>query len=360
MHLNIARFSLRRALRLPSSSLDAMASRVWEYTPGGTETLPPIVVVPGSLERIVSGPTEWGESRTREEVIGDALCCERKVAPTTLYEIRDALVSHGSVYARGQRYTLVRKPVRAAFRGAPETIDEAVLVSSTGGSNYFGTWIMEDCAQQLLAELLGPEVIDIARPVYMHEPGYRELLELPAPRQVEHALVRKLTVIVDHGATFDKRRRITTLRERLRKNLGPLPPTQCGVYVDRGATGVRRSLTNKDVVIARLKERGFSVIEPEKLTSRQVATAFATAKCVMGIEGSQSAPTVISMSTGSTVIELHPANRFFPPRRVYLNPFGIRYAALVCPSRNDQEFEAKLDELDGLLELCASTLQPVS
>jgi hypothetical protein len=29
-----------------------------------------------------------------------------------------------------------------------------------------------------------------------------------------------------------------------------------------------------------------------------------------------------------------------------------KYAVLICPHRNEGEFEAKLDELDGLLELC--------
>ena len=329
-----------------------MASRVWEHAPGGTETIEPIVLMPGSLERVVSGPTTWGTPITREAVVCDALRCERNVAPTTLYEIRDALVSHGSVYARGHRYALTFKPTREAFRGAAETINEAVLVSSPWGSGFFGHWIVEDCALQLLAESLGPEVIDIVRPIYKHEPGYRELLELAAPRQVEHALVKKLTVIVDGGATFDKRRRIATLRERLRKNLGPLPPVQAGVYVDRGSTGARRSLINKDVVIARLKERGFSVIEPEKLTSRQVATALATAQFMIGVDGSHLFPDVVTMSTGSTVIELHPANRFYPVQRVYLHPLGIKYAVLICPHRNEGEFEAKLDELDDLLELC--------
>jgi hypothetical protein len=345
---SIVHYGLRRALRLPCSSLDAMASRVWEHAPSGTEKVAPIVVMPGSLERVVSGPTTWGPPITREEIVGG----ERKLPPTTLYEIRNALVSHGSVYARSHRYSLVWKAVREAFRGAAETIDEAVLARSPWGSNFFGHWIIEDCALQLLAESLGSEVIDIARPIYKHESGYRELLELRAPRQVEHALVRKLTVIVDGGGAFDKRRRIAMLRERLRKNLGPLPPAQRGVYVDRGVAGSRRSLINKDVVIARLKERGFSVIEPEKLTSRQVATALSTAKFVTGIEGSHMAPHVVSMSTGSTVIELHPANRFYPIGRLYLNAFGIKYAALICPHRNEAEFEAKLDELDGLLELC--------
>ncbi len=39
-------------------------------------------------------------------------------------------------------------------------------------------------------------------------------------------------------------------------------------------------------------------------------------------------------------------------QRTYLNAFGIKYAVLICPHRNEAEFEAKLDELDGLLELC--------
>lgn len=330
-----------------------MASRVWEYAPAGTETVGPIVLMPGSIERVVSGPTFGpGKPMTRDEIIPDAFGGVRPIAATTVYEIPDALVSHGSVYARGHRYSLIARPIRQALLGAPETIDEAVLASSPWGSNFFGHWIMEDCAQQLLAESLGPEVIDIKRPLYKHEPGYRELLELRAPRQVDHARIGKLTVIVDPGPTFDKRRRIATLRERLRKNLGPLPSATRGVYVARGTTGVRRSLTNQDVLIARLRGRGFSVIEPEKLTSRQVATALASTKLMMGVDGSHIAPHVISLPTGAAVIELHAANRFYPAHRLYLNAFGIKYAMLICPHRNEGEFEARLDELEGLLELC--------
>jgi capsular polysaccharide biosynthesis protein len=345
--------ALRRILRLRSSSLEAMANRVWEYAPAGTETVAPIILMPGSIERVVSGPTFGpGKPMTRDEIIPDAFGGGRPIAATTVYEIRDALVSHGSVYARGHRYSLIAKPIRQALLGTPEMIDEAVLASSPWGSNFFGHWIMEDCAQQLLAESLGPEIIDIKRPLYKHEPGYRELLELRAPRQVEHALIRKLTVIVDPGPTFDKRRRIAMLRDRLRKNLGTLPAAIRGVYVARGATGVRRSLTNQDVLIARLRERGFSVIEPDKLTSRQVATALASTKLMMGVDGSHIAPHVISLPTGATVIELHAANRFYPAHRLYLNAFGIKYAMLICPHRNEGEFEAKLDELEGLLDLC--------
>jgi hypothetical protein len=346
--------ALRRILRLPSSSLEAMASRVWEHAPGAIEPVGPIVLLPGSLARVVSGPT-FGPAAPipRETIIGDADADPRRaLAPTTLYEIRDALVSHGSVYARGHRYALVAKPIREAVLGVPETIDEAVLTCSAWGSNFFGHWIIEDAAQQLLAESLGPPLIDIKRPIYKHEPGYRELLELRAPRQVEHALVRKLTVIVDPGPTLDKRRRIAILRERLRKNLAPLPPMSRGVYVARGATGVRRTLTNQDAVIARLVERGFSVIEPEKLTSREVAMALVTARCMVGVDGSHIAPHIVSMTTGATVIELHAANRFYPAHRLYLNAFGVKYAMLICPHRNAGEFEARLDELDALLGLC--------
>jgi capsular polysaccharide biosynthesis protein len=247
---------------------------------------------------------------------------------------------------------LIARPIRQALLGAAESIDEAVLASSPWGSNFFGHWIMEDCAQQLLAESLGPEIIDIRRPLYKHEPGYRELLELRAPRQVECALVRKLTVIVDPGPTFNKRRRIAMLRERLRKNLGTLPAATRGVYVARGATGVRRSLTNQDLLIARLRQRGFSVIEPEKLTSREVAAALASTTFMIGVDGSHIAPHVLSLPTGATVIEIHAANRFYPAHRLYLNAFGIKYAMLICPHRNEGEFEAKLDELERLLELC--------
>lgn len=325
-----------------------MASRIWVHCPGGTETVEPISFS-GPIERIVSGPWEL----SREAAISDALSCDREISPTLLYEMHNVLVLNGSIYANGHRHAAAPSNKFSGSQAA-ETIDEAVLASSHYGSEFFGDWLVEDCAQQLLAEILGLGVpIEIARPPYRHEPGYRELFELPAPRQVEWAFIRKLMVISDHGPTFDKTERIAALRARLLRNLGPLPPPQLGVYVDRGVTGTARSLINKDDVIARLLERGFSVITPETMSARQVAATLATAKCVIGVEGSHMAPTVMSMAPGSMAIDLHPANRFFPSRRLYCNAFGIKYGAVICSNRSETEFEADIDEfdifLDGLL-----------
>jgi hypothetical protein len=121
---NIVHYGLRRVLRLLCSSLDAMASRVWEHAPGGTEAVEP-VLMPRPLERVVSGPTTWGMPITREAGVGDALCCERNVPPTTLDEIRDTLVSHGSVYARGHRYALTFESTRKAFPSAARRVSRS-------------------------------------------------------------------------------------------------------------------------------------------------------------------------------------------------------------------------------------------
>ena len=56
-----------------------MASRVWERVPGGTETIEPIVLLPGSLDSVVSGPTTRGAPITRDAVVSDVLRCEQPV-----------------------------------------------------------------------------------------------------------------------------------------------------------------------------------------------------------------------------------------------------------------------------------------
>lgn len=350
----VVHHALRRIFRMPSSSLDAMASRVWEHSPAGIETVPPILLLPGSLERVVSGPQFLGARRIpREEVTPDALGGVRHLAPTKIYEIRDAIVSRGSVFARGHRYTLRAAPLRESIWGSLETIDEAALVGSPWGSNFFGHWIMEDCAQQLLAETFGGALIDIKRPTYRHEPGYRELLELRPPRQVDGAHIRKLTVIVDAGPTVDKRKRIATLRHRLQENLGNLPIAETrGVFVARGTTGALRSLLNQDAVIERLRQRGFGILDPETLTAREVAAGLMTAAFVIGVDGSHLAPHVLATRPGTCVIEMHAANRFYPAHRLYLNAFDVKYAILVCPHRSETEFEVNLDELERLLDIC--------
>jgi hypothetical protein len=334
-----------------------MAALFREDAPAGDEEVPAALMLPGTLDRVVSGPT-WpgGIVEPRAVVVNDALAGSRKLSPTRVFEVRDALLSHGSVYARGHRYILRHEPLHRSFLGPDETIDEAVLVGTPWGASFFGHWVMEDCAQHVLAESLSGLAVDLTRKPYAHEREYRALFGLQEPRRVTHAFVRKLTVIEDHGCTLGKRTRIALIRHRLRSALGSLPARKPGVWVSRGSTGARRNLQNEGEVLQRLRRRGFTVVEPEKLSAREVAGQLAAARVVVGIDGSHMAPNVVATQSGSVVLELHPSNRFYPALRVYLHTFGIGHALLVCDQRGPSDFVCDLGELERMLDLCLAAV----
>jgi hypothetical protein len=278
-----------------------------------------------------------------------------------VYELEDALLADGSVFARGHRYVLRPGSVRGALTAPRRRIPSAVLINSPWGSQFFGHWIMEDCAQQLLAESFDPPPIDIVRPGYAQEPGYRAILGLAVHRQVTAAALGRLTLFVDPGPTRGKRQRIEQLRARLRQHLGEdnLQGTP-GVFVQRGKGGARRRLLNEDTLIERLTKRGFVTVNPEELGAREMATALARARVVVGVEGSHMSPNVLAVSRGAWVIELQPAQRFYPPHHSYLGPLGVGYGFVVCAARDDSAFEVDIDELERVLDHTGTAPPPLA
>ncbi|GAB5405585.1 MAG: hypothetical protein Aurels2KO_38160 [Aureliella sp.] len=344
-------FAATRLLRQPRKSLADMAYKSWEQSPARDIKLPPMILLEDGLGSVTSGPDFGSGAIARNHMLSDAMRVVAPHGPTRVLELRRATLSGGSVYSGGGRYTLRQSAFSGALRPVRKHLAEATLVPSLAGCNYFGHWLLEDCAQQLLAEKLDGELIDIERPIYVQEPDYRDLLKLSKPTQHEHIDVSALQIIEDSGATTSKIERILQLKQRLWSRI-PSNDKIPGVFVERGQTGSPRQLLNEESVINCVLSRGFQIVAPEKMAARDVASLLARSRIVMGVDGSHMFANPIAMYPGSCVLELHPANRFYPVQRVFLGPLGIHYSVLICENRDPVSFVANLGQLERLLDLC--------
>lgn len=345
------KFAVMRALRRSRESLADVTHVAWDHSPALDVKLPSMILLEDGLEGVISGPDFGGGAIPRDHMLADAF---RTVAPhgaTRVHELRRATVSGGVVYSRGGRYALRPSGFAGSLRPVRKRLTDATLVSSLSGSNFFGHWLLEDCAQQLLAEQIGGEQVDIERPIYLQEPDYRELLDLREPTQLGHAAVSTLRIIEDDGATASKIGRISQLKERLWSRI-PSHERIPGVFVKRGQTGSRRQLLNEEAVITSLLSRGFQLVSPEDMAARDIARLLATSRVVVGVDGSHMFANPLAMHPGSCAMELHPANRFYPVQRVFLGPLGIHYSVLICENRDQNSFVADLDQLERLMDLC--------
>jgi Glycosyltransferase 61 len=276
---------------------------------------------------------------------------EVRHAATLGWEIPDASVVGGSVYARGMRIRLLPTPfLPAALRPAEEDLAEAALACTYVGNRYFAHWVIDDCALHLLARETA-QPVTVERRAYPQEADYARLWGLE-PRRLSCARVRRLLVFQDHGQNPHKRARIERLRAPVMARASSRPAP--GVYLRRGRSGVQRVLTNEAEVEARLIRRGFAVVDAERSSVSEIVSACAGTNAVVAVEGSQMVHALLGLPARTgTVLALQPPWRFNNLFKDVADILGFQYALLVG-ARGPGGFRVDPDELERTLDLAGS------
>ena len=333
----------RRVLRLPRIALPRIARREWVIAPPVRATRPRAVFLDGQLDRV----TGVQEETTLEFELARVLGGEVHHAATMAYELQDAILVDGSVYAGGERLRLLDGAFApSTLRRPGEDIDRAALACTYVGNRYFGHWIADDSSLHLLAREHG-EPIGAAREAYGQEAGFRQIWGMHT-RMVTSARIRSLMVFQDFAQNDGKRRRYDWLRARVQEG-GPEHPVR-GVYLRRGSSGVKRVLTNDDEVEARLARRGFRTIDPTALPVEEVVKACAGTSCAVSVEGSQLAHGLMNVAAGGALIALQPPGRFNNVYKDRADCAGLRYGFVVGTPAGDG-FRVDADEVERTLDL---------
>jgi hypothetical protein len=280
------------------------------------------VFLEGQLDRVVGVQ----EETTMEFELARVRGGEVLHAATMAYELQDAAVVDGSVYAGGERLRLLDGAFRMATLRRPEQeIDRAALACTYVGNRYFGHWIADDCTLHLLAREHG-QPVGAARAPYGQEGAYRRIWEMET-RSLASALVRSLVVFQDYAQNEGKRRRYEWLRTRVQKQGAGTP--RRGAYLRRGKAGSQRVLTNDAEIEERLVRRGFVSLDPAALTVEEVVKACSGVSCVVSVEGSHLAHGLMNVAPGGALIALQPPARFNNVYKDRADCAGLRYGFVV-------------------------------
>lgn len=267
------------------------------------------------------------------------------------YVLNDVLCVDGNFYNGFVKFR-VRGATRTLLASVSESIDEGVLVSNGQSHAYFGHWMTEEFPYISVAEMMGRAVtVYHGREPYKHEPGYLQLYGLPSADVLpSRCRIRRLTILGENDINSVHFAKLAEFRES-RARAGWVRKSQ-RVFIRRGG-GSARSLTNELEVIDYLSRAGFDIVDPEKLTSEEIAFRCYGASLAVGVEGSHMAHGFIQMFSGASLVLIQPPDRFNNPFKDLCDAVGINYGFAVADACG-QGFTLPLERLAKTLDLVPS------
>jgi hypothetical protein len=267
--------------------------------------------------------------------------------PARAYLLRDAILADGALYAKGY-YSRFRSRTERGMLSRIETeIDRGAVYCTSEGVTWFGNWLMSDCLTYPLTEGFG-HPITVNQPLGQHTVDYEKVQGM-SPRRLDSALIRECVVFHDVGQNAGKRLRSTQRRQKLLAGRDHQPHP--GVFIVRGASGVRRLLLNEMEIAERLRDkRGFTIVDPQKLTVDEILNACAGAEAVVAMESSGMMHGIAVQEPGTAMLALQPSNRFAHPFKDVADRDGIHFGFVVGQTET-ADFAVDIDEVERTLDL---------
>ena len=306
----------------PAPPLLDIATEVRELEPGSTFEMQAAIGLPGELDRITGfdGDGEFQLDRLHADV--------QVEGPTLSYCLPDSQLADFTVYCGGRFSVLRSGRKRPVIIGAADRFEEAQLCTTSCAESFFGHFLREVLPLELLAQQRGITPLAFRREPWVHEPGYRALLDLTAVT-TSFAKVQKLWITDERTLNGGWVSRFETLRARAKSKLPP-GDDESLIFLRRGRLGTGRRLANEDQLADELSAIGFRTLEPEAMDAMELAAAMSSARLVVCLEGSAQQHAFLAMPAGSSFLSIQPANRFNTISRVIADRIGVRFAYVVA------------------------------
>jgi capsular polysaccharide biosynthesis protein len=314
--------------------------------PDPSRKLPSAIALDGQFDRVTASFPHASIARDRA-ILADEW---KEVRATTAYLLKNASLLYGYVYKGPMKYMVVsdREKEKWLSMAKTEFIDKGALACSQAGNDFYSHWMTDNLTLELAAKELAEPILCKHNP-YNHAADYRKFFEL-GPETVQPVLRCSELIIIDDVSQNDyKRERYNLLRNRLKKVGGDR--SGHGVMILRGTSGRElRLLVNESEVAQYLADRGFTIIDPQSMSVKEIVRSIQGAKIVVGVEGSTMAHGFFSIADGGTIFILQPPYRFSAMYKEYTDCVGMRFAYVVgYPT--PQGFKINLDELAKTLDL---------
>ena len=331
--------------------MDALAKRTIVLCPEEIAILPKAIYLESSLERI-NALSPW-RSWSREQLLIHGGKAEHSASRA--YLVEDVNVFGSFIYSGPATDKPGFGPEQLLLKeaGNRKDIDRANLVTTWGGSHFFGALLLDDFIFELNAD--DPENnIRMRTKPYKHEATYRKLLGLNHSSLIEYARVGRLTLYSEPYNNSLRANRYRVLRRRLRQSMGGgVTCAATGVYLKRGRTGEDRLLENEHVIETYLERNGFDIVEPDALMVEEIVRRTMDAPVVISVEGSHISHILFTIAEKGALVVLQPPDRFSTVYKEFTDCMGMRFAFIVG-LESSGGFIVPLDEMKRVLELIVS------
>ncbi len=314
----------RIASRLSGARLtdDAVEQRV--LAQGQPVSLPKAISLPNQSDRIIGFPP----AATRQQQESNLHRPFDENGPTIIYRYKNILLTPAGFYSRRQfsRRPEARREINP-YLGRIEEFADGFYITSTHIERYFGHWIHDASPQEQLAKDIGvrPIMSDFSR--WRHVGEYRDLGRLPQPIVPKGAVFQSIWIADDRHLNPHRIARLQHLRDQIVSETSPIP--RRGVFLKRGISG-SRDLVNEAQIIETMTEEGFSILDPEKSTAREIVQELAGARLVVSIEGSAVCHTLLSLPKGAGLVVIQPADHFNAHARIFAGAMGHYYSYTIA------------------------------
>ncbi len=275
----------------------------------------------------------------------------RRHGATVLYRLRGVELRDGWFFAGGRPLQRVTVRDVSGSRAMVE-VARAAYASTYVGSLYFGHWLSDDLPLLLEAGGHAPAVMAAHTP-YTHEPGYLDLLGLAA-EPLARARFETLLWIDNEAQNSRRAAQYRELRRRIARHTKPVGGRR--VMLHRGRSGASRVLVNEGELEELLAARGYEIVDPGRLSAREVAQACAGARIALCVEGSQLTHAFLAMAEHSAIVAMIPPYRYINHYKDLTDCIGtMRYASMLGTAAPDG-FHVAPDELLRLLDRVETAL----
>lgn len=324
-----------------------LCDKQWTLCPSEKLISPPAIYLDGELDKVTAVQEETTLAYEVRRIQGGM----QEHAATTAYRLRDAQIHNGYVYKRAVKVPLTTAKASFLSSDKLENFSEAALACTFSGNRYFGHWMTDDLTLTLAAQQLA-KAVRTSQKLTHHQVEYSHLLGIDST-PVANAQFKELILIEDVGQNKFKRERYEQIRSKL-KNLSS-PQAGQGVMLLRGSSGKQRSLLNETEVADFLGNQGFTIIDPQKTSAREIALQTLGAKIVVGVEGSQLTHGLFTLKESGVMLTLQPPYRFNNVYKDYTDCLGLKYSFVVGKQVADG-FEISIEDLAKTLDKVNSSL----
>lgn len=337
MDLIPLKYRVLRVLAGRRQTYQEVSDKNWILQPGEHRSAARAIYLDGELDKVTHVSEHTSHELEWSRVLGE----RTEKAATIAYSLRNASLLHGYVYKGGMKNTLVA--TKEPIVGLDETqyMPQAALACTYCGNRFFGHFLRDDFPLTLAAQQLATAITTV-RKAYQHEYEYRQLLDIK-PNEFKQVRCGELIIIDDIAFNRFKRQRLETIRSRLKKALQPIHSSH-GVMLRRGASGTSRVMTNENEVEKFLETRGFTIIDPTRMSAIEILRRALGAKIVIGNEGSQMNHGMLAMADHGAVFTLQPPYRFNNIFKEYTDCLDMKYA-FVVGQKVEGGFKIKIEDL---------------